>query len=345
MTIRLRTVLFLVLGIISIWFLYSTRAVLTPFIIAAIFAYVCNPIVNFFYVRVRLPRLLSIGIIYVLIISLLVFTGILLTQRIISESFELRSYIDSLHKSTKVQVNGLPGEIRPMLLDTLNSLDKSKMFSPERLFSFFPQAISRIVSFFIFLFSSFYFLKEGKVMIKRMIGFLPKDFHGDAELLLQKITVALAAYLRGQLFMVFFVSLITFVVLSIIGVRFALILALFSGFVEIIPIIGPLTAGAVAVIVVLAGGTANFDLTPIAGALLIVAVYFIIRHVQDYFIAPAVMSRITNIHPLLILFAVLAGGHVWGLLGLVLAVPVAAIIKILLEYAFGKMQAQTAKKS
>ena len=134
--------------------------------------------------------------------------------------------------------------------------------------------------------------------------------------------------------MILLVYLVLFVDLSILGVRFALIIAIFSGIDEIVPIIGPIVAASVAVVAVLfGGGSTTFPLSSIQTSIEIVIVYFLVRQIQDYFILPHVMGRITKLHPLIILFAVLAGGHIGGILGLLLAVPVAGVFKILLEFS------------
>ncbi|MCL4415686.1 MAG: AI-2E family transporter [Actinobacteria bacterium] len=127
--------------------------------------------------------------------------------------------------------------------------------------------------------------------------------------------------------------------MSILGVKFALVLAVFSGFAEIIPIIGPITAGAVAALVVLLSGVSNFPINPIQGAAIVVAIYFFARQFEDYFIIPQVMGKITELHPLIILFAVISGGHVLGVIGLVLAVPIAGAIKILINFSLDKINA------
>lgn len=332
MVINLRTVFFVALGIVFIWFLYIERAILTPFILAAIFAYIFNPVVDFFSEKIKFPRTISILLIYALIIAAIAFLSILLTKRIINESSELGNYVDNLIDTTKKEVNNLPDFIRPVVDETLISLKKSKIFSGEFLFVLFPKAISRIVSFLIFLFSAFYFLKEGRVMIDKLLNLVPDKDRIDVEILARKINSVFKGYLRGQIFLVFLVSLILFVALSVIGVRFALILAIFSGFAEIVPIIGPITAGAVAVLVVLITGQSNFSLNPFQAAIIVAAVYFFVRQFQDYFITPYVMGKIVQLHPLLILFAVLAGGHLAGVLGFILAVPIAASIKIILQF-------------
>jgi predicted PurR-regulated permease PerM len=137
--------------------------------------------------------------------------------------------------------------------------------------------------------------------------------------------------------LVFFVVLVLFICLTILGVKFALILAVFSGFAEIVPIIGPLVAVTVAALIGFLGGTANFGLSPIQLAVAIIIIYTVVRQVQDYFVTPYVMGKITQLHPLIILFAVIAGGHTAGIIGLILAVPIAGVVKIIFEYSLDKI--------
>lgn len=331
MTIRLRTAFIILVGIIILWFLYIERAILIPFILAAIFAYIFNPVVGFFSNKIRIPRVISVILIYLIILISLTFLGIFLARQITSESSELKSFIDRLPEETNAQIEALPDWLKSPVQETILAFKKSRIFSFSYIFSLFPAAISRIVSFFIFLFSGFYFLKEGKNIFDRLLHFVPNDYRIEIEILLRKINNVLGRYLRGQLFLVFFVSFVLFIALSILGIKFALILAIFSGFAEIIPIIGPVLAGAVAVLVVLITGQISFGLTPLWGAAVVALVYFVARMIEDYFVIPHVMGRITKLHPLLILFAVLAGGHIAGILGIILAVPIAAAIRIILE--------------
>lgn len=346
MTIRLRTIFFATLVILFIWFLFLERAILTPFILSAIFAYIFNPVVNFFYHKIKIPRIFSVIIIYFILVASIIVFGFLLTKRVISESSEFKDYINHLSDITKEQINTLPDWLRPAVNEVVSSLNRSKLFSPDALFTLFPQAISRIVSFFIFLFSGFYFLKEGREMTDKLLNFVPNAHRIDVEILLRKINAVFAGYLRGQIFLILIVSGMLFIALSILGLKFALIIAVFSGFAEIIPYIGPITAGTIAALVaILTGGVSNFSINPIESAIVIGIIYFVTRQFQDYFITPHIMGRITKIHPLLILFAVLAGGHLFGILGFILAVPVAATIKILLEFFLDKINEENISTS
>lgn len=332
MVIRLKTAFIIILVILIFGFIFLERTVLTPFLAAAIFAYVFNPIVNFFTHKIRLPRSISVLIIFGLLISVFIVFIVFLARGLLYESTLFRDTIDKYVQTTKTEINSLPDYVRPTLIEGLNSIETSKVWTTS-LFQFFPRAVSGTISLFIFLFASFYFLKEGRNFVDKSLLYVPHNYKVDVEIVLRKINSVLSGYLRGQIFMIFLVSTVLFVALSILGVKFALIIAIFSGIAEIVPIIGPIVATIVAVITVLiSGGSANFALSSIQTAVVVVLVYFVVRQTQDVFIIPHVMGRITKLHPLIILFAVLSGGHIAGILGLLLAVPIAGVIKILLEF-------------
>lgn len=337
MPLRIRSIFFITIGFLLLWFLYIEKAILTPFILAGIFAYIFNPIVNFFYHKLKFPRTLTVIVIYIFIISAIIFSGIAFSKRVVSESFELRSYASTITKTAKNQINSLPEWIKPTINDTLSTFEKSTSFSYPSVFSFFPQAFSRILEFIIFLFAAFYFLKEGRNMIDKLLNFVPNEYRVEIDILIRKINSVLSGYLRGQIFLVFFVSVVLFICLTILGVKFALILAVFSGFAEIVPIIGPIVAATVAAIVAFIGGTSNFNLPPFQLAIAVVIMYTVVRQIQDYFVNPYVLGKITKLHPLIILFSVIAGEHTAGILGVILAVPLAGVIKIIFEYSLDKV--------
>ncbi|MBI4089637.1 MAG: AI-2E family transporter [Candidatus Levybacteria bacterium] len=337
MTIRVRAAFFIFLALFSLWFLYIERAILAPFVLGIIFAYIFNPVINFFYRYIKLPRTFSIVVIYLVIVSLVIFLGIVLTRQITNESSELINFIDKLPQNTENQISTLPFLIKPIAQDALSFLEKPNPISSVSVFNFFPKAISSIIGLFIFLFSGFYFLKDGRTIFKRLINLAPSSYKNDLEFLSSRINNVLGSYLRGQIFMVFLVSLALYIALAIVGVKFALILAIFSGFAEIVPIIGPIFAGAVGALVALLSNNLSFGLNNLQGAIVVIIIYFVVRQIQDYFIAPGIMGRIVRLHPLIILFSVLAGEHIWGILGVILAVPIAGIVRILLEFSIAKI--------
>ena len=343
MTIRLRTAFFIFIGFVTLSFLYIERAVLIPFILAAIFAYILNPIVNFASDRVKLPRTLTIFIIYIVIITGIAILGNTITRQVLRESKELSHFTANITEVAKEQIDLLPPWLKPEVKDTISSLDlgKSKFLSPSSIISIFPRAFSGIISVLIFLFSAFYFLKEGRKIFDRFLRYVPSEYRIEVEILMKKINNAFGGYLRGILILMFVVFILTYTSLTILGVRFALVLALFSGFAEIVPFIGPITAGTVAAFIVFLNGTSNFALTPIQGAIVTAVIYFLIQQFQNYFVSPHVMGKMVGLHPVVILFSVIAGEHLWGPMGFVLAVPVAATIRIILEFFLDKINERT----
>lgn len=341
---RLKTLFLLFLGFILIWFIYIEREIIAPFAMAAVFAYLFNPVVNFLSHKIKLPRTLSIVVIYLVTVGAVSLASLILTRRAFEESLDFRSYLNHLIDITRSQVRTLPDFIKPTAYDGLSQLKQSKLFQPASLFVFFPQAISRIVSFFIFLFSAFYFLKEGNRIFDRIVKIAPKKYKIEVEILIRRINAVLGEYLRGQLLLVLIVTSILFVALSVLGVRFSFILALFSGFAEIVPIIGPIVAGAVTALTVLFTGVSNFNIAPTTGALVVILIYFVVRQLQDYFVTPHVMGKITKLHPLIILFAVLSGEHLWGIWGMLFAVPIAAVIRILIEFSIDLLNTEQLEK-
>lgn len=341
MSVRNKFLFFLIIGVLAAWFLYAERAILSPFILAAVFAYLFNPIITFVSTKTKMPRTLTILIIYGILIGLFVIAMMQLSSQVFEESSELRIYATHMLQNAKTQLSGLPSWLRPTAYQLLTELQKSRLFTffnTPSLFPFVSQAISRIVSFFIFLFSGYYFLKDGGKIFDSLLAHTSEKYRRDVQNLLDNTNTVLSRYLRGQVFLIALMGIVTYIALVIIGVKFAVSIAIFSGFAEIIPVVGPIIAGTVAVAVALLTGGEHFGLTSLDAAMLVVAVYFILRQLEDYFVIPHVMGSITKLPPFVIFFAVVAGGHIAGILGLILAVPVVAILRLLLEFFFVQLK-------
>src|SRR5207249_44171 len=115
------------------------------------------------------------------------------------------------------------------------------------------------------------------------------------------------------------------------------LLAFLTGVLEVIPIVGPITAGAIACLVAL-GHPAPFGLSQIWYVVVVAVMYTVLRHAEDYFVIPLVIGRIVKLHPAVVIFSLLTGGALFGLLGVLLAVPVAATARLVLIYAGAKLR-------
>lgn len=336
MTLTFRSLFFIVLTILLVWFFYLEREILTPFVLAAIVAYLLNPVVNFLTHKVRLPRTLSIISIYAVIIVGLAFIGGWLVTRIIDESEELARLLKEFLSLVRSEIAGLPPWLQDFVSEPIKSLQTS-ITKPQFFLPFFSGALSGFFQTLIFLFATFYLLKEGGKTLERLTLFLSGDYRVEAQVLLRKMNSVLNKYLRGQLLLVLIMATISFIGLSILGVKFSLLLALLIGLAEIVPVFGPIVAGTVASFFAIFDGVSRFGIEPIYEGLLVLLGYFTLNQIENYLIVPHIMGKITRIHPLIILFSVLAGGHLFGILGLILAVPIVAALRILLEYSLDKL--------
>jgi predicted PurR-regulated permease PerM len=337
MTLSPRVAFLSLFALVIIWFFYAERAILSPFILAAIFAYLFNPIITFVSEKLRIPRTVTILIVYGTLIGLFIFATFQVSTQVFEESSELRTFATHTLLNAKTQLVGLPDWARPTAYQLLTELQHSRFlnfFTAPSLFPFVSQAISRVISFFIFLFSGFYFLKDGGKFFQQLVWITPDFYKKNVQDFLTETNTVLSKYLRGQIFLIILMGAVTYISLAILGIKFSVSIAIFSGFAEIVPVVGPIIAGAVAATVALLTGHAHFGLSPLNAAIAVVVIYFVLRHLEDYFVIPHIMGSITKLPPFVIFFAVVAGGHLAGILGLILAVPVAAILRILLEFSY-----------
>jgi predicted PurR-regulated permease PerM len=132
-------------------------------------------------------------------------------------------------------------------------------------------------------------------------------------------------------------SVASFIVLSVLRIKYALILCLATGLLEVIPIAGPIVATLIAATVALFQVGTPYGLSNASLAVIIAVAYFTLRQLEDYFIIPNVVSKFVKVHPVVAIFSLIVGGSVGGVLGLFLAIPTASIILVLSSYLYRKL--------
>lgn len=198
----------------------------------------------------------------------------------------------------------------------------------KEVFSVGGSAVSLLGNFVLALVVGFWVLKDLPVINKEAVLLAGPRRQEEASVVTQKVSKILSGYLRGQLVLSSATAIIVTLGLAVIGVPYSLVIGLLAGLFNVIPWIGP------ALTAVIAGIAAAF-VSPlhIVGALV---VCLGAQQVTEIFIQPRVMSEQVDLHPLLVIFSLLAGGTLFGFAGLVLAIPVAAIAKGLFVYYFEK---------
>ncbi len=194
-----------------------------------------------------------------------------------------------------------------------------------------------VLEFLIFLIATFLLLRDAPRLYEFVRRNLPSRQRREIVHVVAETNVMLGRYIRGQLFLVLLMSTVTTIGLTLLGVPYSVLLGVLTGLLEIVPFVGPITAGAIACLVAL-GHPNPFGWSQLVYVAVVAIMYTILRHAEDYLVIPAVIGRAVRLHPALVIFSLLTGGAVFGLLGIILAVPFAATLRLVLIYVGAKLR-------
>lgn len=317
--------------------------IVRPFIWAAILAYILLPVVRAFENRLVSRRGAAAGIVFVAVLLVIAggvrFLAPLAVQQ--GQTFQrtlptliangqntLAEALDQMGAEDLVPVVFGPIATAPIEI-TRNIATFALPFIVG--FSHF------LLEFLVFLIGLFFFLRDWPRLISWAKRMVPPASRHELLPLGEQVSTLLSRYVRGQLVLVVIMSIATIIGLTFFGVPFSLLLGVMTGILEVIPIIGPITAGAIACLVAL-GNPNPFGWSQLAYVGAIAIMYTVLRHAEDYFVIPLLIGRIVRLHPALVIFSLLSGGAVFGLIGVVLAVPVAATLRLVLIYVSAKLR-------
>jgi predicted PurR-regulated permease PerM len=330
------------LGILLIW---AAGAILTPFIAGAITAYLFNPLIGWLERRTGLGRALWIVVLYVLI-GVLVYNlaqwvgplaGAQWHELRRQFPFMVRDIAEMISANQKITLGGLEIDIGPIerpLIDFVSELGRARLEGVPHLVL---TAVETVLLFVTYLIVTFYFLLQAEQITSWLYGLVPAPYREEIRGLGRQIDATLTGYVRGTLLLIPIMAVLTYVALTILGVRYALIIAIATGILETIPLIGPWSAAGIAVTVSLLQPAAPFGWSNAILALVVGITYFVLRMTEDNFIIPHVMGHAVHLHPVLVLFAILAGGAIAGPAGLLLGIPIVAVMRVVLRYLYRKL--------
>ena len=319
--ISYRTIIFAVSFLIAIWFLIQIREIIILIFLSIIFLSALLKPVNWLSAR-KIPRVLSVIIVYILVLTLISFIiGIIVpplvkqSQDFISKLPQILSTVNNFLIFHQIPVENFSNGIERQLEQLASNIISisTKIF----------QSIFLFITIFVF---TFYLLLEWKKFIK----FVTSPFSGRQEKIVEsvitKVENGLGQWIRGQLSLSLIVGILTYFGLRLLGIPFALPLALIAGILEIVPIIGPIISSIPAILV-------GLTVAPILG-LAAAALFFIIQQIENNFIIPLVMSKAVGIQPPIIIVALLIGAKLAGVAGAFLAVPIVVVAKIVIKEVF-----------
>ena len=331
---RITWTVFLVLGAIA--FVYLAREPILLFIFAMFFAYMVSPVLNLVdrYTPDRVPRTVSLAVVYLLLIGIIGKVVITFGSRAINEASNLASRLPELIK-TKGSLHDYPllawiepwvPQVRQFLSDNLGSGAEQVMPLLTKAGMGLRAGLGTIVFIVLILILSFFFLKDAEELRKMLLNAVRDDARRAMfDKILTDVNILIGEYIRALVLLsiaAFFSSLLFF---EFTGMQYAVLLASIFALFEFVPVLGPFSALVIAII------AAIFNGYPHIYAMVIFFVCY--RVFQDYVLAPHLMSAGVKIHPLLVLFGVLTGEQLAGIAGMFLSIPVMATLRIIWVHA------------
>lgn len=333
---------------LTIWFLLAVKHMLTPFVAAIITAYLFNPLVGLLERRTGVARWLWIAVLYVLAFLVLYGLGTLIWPRVAQQSRDLAATAPAIAAQIQaffrgreqVEFGGLVVDLAPIEEQLIGVVSDLSRRASESVPHLVVSALEMVLFTLAYLIVTFYLLLQSGQLKRWAAALIPPQYRAEIGALGVQVDQVFSAYIRGQLILVVLMAFLLYIPLSILQVPNALVIAIVSGVLEIIPIIGPWSAAGIAMSVALFQPVVPFGLSNLGLAAVLGLIYLVLRMIEENIILPQVMGPLVTLHPAVVIFALLAGGALLGPFGLFISIPVAAVVRIVLAYLYRKITDQ-----
>lgn len=307
------------------------KTIIMPFFIAVIISYILNPVVTILNKR-KVPRTIAVLLIYGVFITSVTVIIMNMTPMLIRQAAELNEHMPQMAMRAQSVVDGfnqnrmLPESVRNGLNHSLSKLETRISMTIANYLNQIGATINLLFVAFIVPFLAFYILKDFQIIEKTALAIVPREHRKKTVSLLMDIDTALGNYIRGQLLVCAIIGVLAYLGYWLIGMPYPLLLASVVAIFNIIPYMGPFFGAAPAILM---ASTVSMKMV-----LFVVLVNLTVQILEGNVISPQVVGKTLHMHPLFIIFALLVGGEVAGVVGLILAVPFFAVMKVIVQHVF-----------
>ncbi len=336
------------------WLLIAVRRLILPIFMSLVVAYVLWPAVQFLHKRLRLPRALSLAVVYLFVIFLLIAIPARVTSPLLRQLNAFISnmpfYVEQIIFLSQEPITLIGGQtfiladVVPLerALEYIVNYVPSVGLQSVNIFGSVASATVSTLGWILFvLFVSFYMIKDHEKLFRGMISMVPAEYEWEMYQLGYELNAVWNAFLRGQLILFLIMGTITFTVASIIGLPNPLLLGLIAGMAEFLPQIGPFFGMVPGVLIAFFQSQQSWlgsMMSPVGFAMLVLGLYILFHQFEGYFLVPRVLGHSLNIHPMIVFVAALAGAGLAGVFGILLASPLLASGRVVVRYVYCKLQ-------
>lgn len=331
----------LLIAVILLLLLYWLGPILQPFFFAALIAYLSNPLVNYLE-RLRVPRIIGVLVVFLMVIGVFILLGLFLVPLIIDQInlliHKLPSFFIWLQNTALPWLNSKFGEVMPINMQSFNFAVVEGIKNHQDVIGKIITTITSsgftivAIIFEILLIPvvTFYLLRDWNKLILNCREILPRSMEPTIVMLVKRYNEILQAFIRGQLLVMIILAFIYSIGLWIVGLQFAVLIGVVAGLLTIVPYLG-FTIGLISALL-----SAYYQFNDINYLFYVLIVFLIGQAIESMILTPLLVGDSIGLHPVAVLFSVLAGSYLFGFMGALIALPVAAAIMVLMRFGLVK---------
>lgn len=332
------------LTVVLMWTLYLCRHVLLVVYVSILLAAGMSPFVRALErqrvvpIGGRLPRWVAIGVVYAGIVGSLILIGLAVVPTIVTQGRELTASLPAL--LGKVQAffgaRGIDLPVPSSLGEALQQANFGGAASiGTTMLSTVAGVLGGVFGAVTILILTFYFLIDSRSLLQNFVGFVPQRHRPDVEAATREVVLKTSAWLSGQLLLAAIIGGTSALVLGLLGMPYFYVVAILAAVGELLPYIGPILSAAIGVSLAFATSTEL--------AIGVAVFFFVQQQLENHVLVPKLMGHQVGLSPAIVIIALLVGGALLGIVGMILAVPTAAIVQVALDELRGEPPAaQTA---
>jgi predicted PurR-regulated permease PerM len=324
--------------LLGLYVIIKVMPIYFPIIVAMVVAFILNPLVNYISriefgrSRKQISRSIAVLGAFLLMILLLLIVGTFVLLPFIHQFdkfiIDLPKLIIKIQDITisiqqRASLLDFPANINTLIEQTIASAASFSADLARRILQAVFGFASSIVELVVVPVLSYYFLKDWSILKEKIIALFTVESRGKVRKIIEEMAIVISAYIRGQVIISVIIGLFVFSGMYMLGVDYPLVLGLLAACTESIPIIGPIIGSVPAIMLA-------YLISPIL-AFKVIIFYISVQLIENHIVVPNIMGHTIDLHPVVVIVSLLIGSQLWGIIGMMLAVPAAAILRVLIR--------------